>query len=65
VKPAVVLMAYGSPLRAEDIRPIVADTDMVRPGIRSIRSRDSVVFPAPDGDDSTNISPRRSTPSKP
>src|SRR4029453_3479979 len=27
--------------------------------------RDSVVLPAPDGDDSTNISPRRSTPSKP
>ena len=30
-----------------------------------ISMRDSVVLPAPDGDDSTNISPRRSTPSKP
>src|SRR5688500_15367477 len=27
--------------------------------------RDSVVLPAPEGDDSTNISPRRSTPSNP
>ena len=44
---------------------VVADTDIFRPGIRSISNRDSVVLPAPDGDDSTNISPRRSTPSKP
>src|SRR5207253_7315329 len=42
----------------------VTDTDMVSSGIRSINSRDSVVLPAPDGDDSTNISPRRSTPSR-
>jgi hypothetical protein len=41
---------------------VVADTDIFRPGIRSINRRDSVVFPAPDGDDSTNINPRRSTP---
>jgi hypothetical protein len=34
-------------------------------GIRCISMRDIVVLPAPDGDDKTNISPRRSTPSNP
>ena len=43
---------------------VVADTDICKSGIRSSSMRDSVVLPAPDGDDSTNISPRRSTPSK-
>ena len=38
---------------------------MRKPAMRSISSRDSVVLPAPDGEDSTNINPRRSTPSKP
>jgi hypothetical protein len=42
----------------------VTDTDMLRPGIFSISMRASVDFPAPEGDDSTNISPRRSTPLK-
>ncbi|MET3241154.1 hypothetical protein ABIF36_006642 [Bradyrhizobium japonicum] len=44
---------------------MVAETDIRRPGIRSINKRDSVVLPAPDGEDSTNINPRRSTPSVP
>ena len=40
---------------------VVAETDIFRPGIRSIKRRDNVVLPAPDGEDSTNINPRRST----
>src|ERR1700746_3989754 len=38
---------------------------MRRPFIRSISRRDSVVLPAPEGEDSTNIKPRRSPPSEP
>ena len=41
---------------------VVAETDIFSAGIRSIKSRDSVVLPAPDGEDSTNIRPRRSSP---
>jgi hypothetical protein len=41
---------------------VVAETDILSPGMRSINKRDSVVFPAPEGEDSTNIKPRRSTP---
>jgi hypothetical protein len=44
---------------------VVADTDICSAGVSAINMRDNVVLPAPEGDDSTNISPRRSTPSKP
>jgi hypothetical protein len=42
---------------------VVVDTDIRKPGMASVNMRDSVVLPAPDGEDSTNIIPRRSTPS--
>jgi hypothetical protein len=38
---------------------VVTDTDIRMPGTLSIIMRDSVDFPAPDGEDSTNINPRR------
>jgi len=41
-------------------RRVVADTDILRPDIRSISNRDQRGLPAPDGDDNTNINPRRS-----
>src|SRR5215813_3292919 len=44
---------------------VVADTDICSAGISATSMRDSVVLPAPDGEDSTNIRPRRSTPSNP
>jgi len=38
---------------------VVTEIDMDKLGSCSRRALDIVVFPAPDGDDSTSISPRR------
>ena len=38
---------------------VVAETDMVRSEFRSRRAREMVDLPAPDGEDNTNIKPRR------
>src|SRR3990170_6863073 len=44
---------------------VVTETDMLRLASRSSSRREIVVLPAPDGDDSTSINPRRRMPAKP
>ena len=41
---------------------VVAEMDMVKSGFRSRRAREMVDLPAPDGEDNTNINPRRLIP---
>ena len=38
---------------------VVAEIDIVKSGFRSRRAREIVDLPAPDGEDNTNIKPRR------
>ena len=40
---------------------VVTEMDMARPENSDKSRRDNVVFPAPDGEDSTSIRPRRAT----
>ena len=41
---------------------VVAEMDMIKSGLRFKRAREMVDLPAPDGEDNTNINPRRLIP---
>ena len=58
----MIIAASISPRRGG--RVVTETESAMRPSSLS-RRRDKVVLPAPDGDDSTSISPRRATPETP